>query len=198
MAVHGKALSFIMCMRKKNNNMKTAFEIGFKLLMVFGIVGLLFLQLKSDDSIVYVDAMKLMNGYNGMKEARKEYEAKAEIWKSNLDSLQTELESKINEYQTKQASLTVKEKELTEELLQSKQQQFMNYQQVISEKIQKEDQELTTKVLAKVNDYIKKYGEDKGYDIIMAATQYGNIVYSDKGKDITDMVLDGLNKEYAN
>jgi outer membrane protein len=178
--------------------MKAGFEIGFKMLTVIGIAVLISLQLKSNDSIVYVDAIKLMNGYNGMKEARKEYEAKATIWKSNIDSLKTELEFKIKEYQSKQASLTIKEKQLTEELLQSKQQQFMNYQQVISEKIQKEDQELTTKVLAKVNDYIKKYGEDKGYDIIMAATQYGNIVYSDKGKDITEKVLEGLNNEYAN
>jgi outer membrane protein len=179
-------------------NTKTGFEMGFKLLTVIGIAVLITLQLRSNDSIVYVDAIKLMNGYTGMKEARKEYEAKAIIWKANVDSLKIELESKIKDYQAKQATLTDKEKQLTEELLQTKQQQFMNYQQVISEKIQKEDQELTTKVLARVNDYIKKYGEDKGYDIIMAATQYGNIVYSDKGKDITDRVLEGLNNEYAN
>lgn len=178
--------------------MKSGFELGFKLLTVIGIATLISLQLRSNDSIVYVDAIKLMNGYSGMKEARKAYEAKATIWKSNLDSLKIELESKIKDYEAKHASLSAKEKQLTEELLESKQQQFMNYQQVISEKIQKEDQELTTKVLAKVNDYIKKYGEDKGYEIIMAATQYGNIVYSNKGKDITDKVLEGLNKEYAN
>ena len=177
---------------------KAVFEWAFKGLTVVGIVVLISLQLGADDSIVYVDAIKLMNGYNGMKEARKEYEAKATIWKSNLDSLKTELETKIKEYQVKQATLSEKEKQLTEELLASKQQQFMNYQQVISEKIQKEDQELTTKVVGQINEYIKKYGEDQGYDIIMAATQYGNIVYSDRGKDITDKVLEGLNREYAN
>lgn len=178
--------------------MKTVFEIGFKLLTIVGIVVLLFLQFKSSDSIVYVDSIKLMNGYDGMKEARKEYEAKAAVWRLNLDSLKSELESKIKEYQVKQSSLSTKEKQLTEELLHSKQQQFMNYQQVLSEKIQREDQELTALVLGKVNDYIKKYGEEKGYDIIMAATQYGNIVYSEKAMDITDKVLQGLNEQYTN
>lgn len=177
---------------------KTGFEIGFKLLTVVGIAILVSLQLKTNDSIVYVDAIKLMNGYTGMKQARLEYEAKANVWKANVDSLKTELQQKIKEYEMKQVSLSLKEKQLTEELLQAKQGQFMNYQQVISEKIQKEDQELTTKVLTRVNDYIKMYGEEKGYDIIMAATQYGNIVYSDKGKDITENVLEGLNKDYAN
>ena len=150
------------------------------------------------ESIVYVDSVKLMNGYTGMKVARKAYEEKTGVWKANLDSLKTELESKITDYQAKQTKLSAKERQLTEELLQTKQQQFINYQQIVSDKIQKEDETLTNTVLGKVNDYIKKYGEGKGYDIIMAATQYGNIVYSKKGKDITDQVLEGLNKEYAN
>lgn len=179
-------------------NRKSALELGFKVLTVFGIATLLYFQMRSKDSIVYVDALKLVNGYTGMKEARKAYEEKTEIWKSNLDSLKTELEAKIKDYQGRHATLTPTERQLTEELLETKQQQFVNYQQVISEKIQKEDQEISAKVLGKVNDYIKKYGEEKGYDIIMAATQYGNIVYSEKGKDITDKVLEGLNNEYAN
>src|SRR3990170_3543113 len=155
---------------------KFGLELAFKVLTVVGIVTLIFLQLRPNESIVYVDSIKLMNGYEGMKDARKAYEAKTGIWKANLDSLKMEFQSKIKDYEVKQASLNEKEKQLTEELLESKQQQLVNYQQIISEKIQKEDQELTTKVLSKVNDYLKKYGEDKGYDIIMAATQYGNIV----------------------
>ncbi|HEY8936106.1 MAG TPA: OmpH family outer membrane protein [Cyclobacteriaceae bacterium] len=177
---------------------KSIFEVSFKVLTIIGLVVLIALQFRSKDSIVYVDSIKLMNGYNGMKDARKAYEAKTSIWKSNLDSLKTELEGKIQDYQTKQAKLSEKEKQLTEELLQAKQQEFLNYQQVVTEKIQKEDQELTTKVVSKVNEYIKKYGEDHNYEIIMAATQYGNIVYSEKGKDITEPVLAGLNKEYTN
>ncbi len=174
------------------------FEIAFKLFTVAALGVLIALQFTSRDSIVYVDSIKLMNGYTGMKEARKAYEAKTSVWKSNLDSLKSELELEIRDYQAKQSKLSAKEKELTEELLQTKQQQFINYQQIISEKVEKEDQELTTKVVGKVNEYVKKYGEEKGYDIIMAATQYGNIVYSEKGMDITDKILEGLNKEYSN
>lgn len=179
-------------------SIKSIWEVVFKTLTVVGLVTVIYLQTRSNDPIVYVDAIKLVNGYTGMKEARKAYEAKATVWKSNLDSLKVELEGKIKDYQSKQASLSAKEKQLTEELLKTKEEQLINYQQAIAEKVQKEDQELSAQVLAKVNDYIKRYGESKGYEIIMAATQYGNIVYSDKGKDITDRVLEGLNKEYAN
>jgi outer membrane protein len=148
------------------------------------------------NEIVFVDSVKLLNGYTGMKEARKNYDAKVSAWKSNLDSLKSEFEAKIKDYQAKQSKLTAKEKALSEELLQSQQQQYLSYQQVVSEKIQKEDQELTSGIVTKVNDFIKRYGEDHGYEIVMAATQYGNIVYSKKGNDITEEVLEGLNSEY--
>lgn len=177
---------------------KAIWEIAFKAIVIAGLIVVITLQFDKKDSIVYVDAIKLVNGYKGMQAARKEFELKTQAWKANLDTLKTELESKIKEYESTRLKLSAKEKSLMEELLQTKQDQFMNYQNIISEKIQKEDQELTTKVLGKVNDFIKKYGEEKGYSIIMAATQYGNIVYAEKGMDITEEVLVGLNKEVTN
>jgi outer membrane protein len=177
---------------------KPTWEIGFKFVVVIGLLIVIAFQFEKKESIVYVDAVKLVNGYKGMQAARKEFELKTNAWKANLDTLKTELEAKIKEYEATGTRLTSKEKKLTEELLRTKQEQYMNYQNIIAEKIQKEDQELTGKVLGKVNDFIKKFGKEKGYAIIMAATQYGNIVYADKGKDITGEVLEGLNKEITN
>jgi outer membrane protein len=173
-------------------------ELIFKSVVIAGLIVVIALQFDKKDAIVYVDAIKLVNGYKGMTAARKEFEIKANAWKANLDTLKTELDVNVKEYEGNKVKLNAKEKQLTEELIQTKFEQFQNYQNMISEKIQKEDQDLTTKVLGRVNDYIKKYGEENGYSIIMAATQYGNIVYAEKGKDITEKVLEGLNKEVTN
>lgn len=153
--------------------------------------------LSARNEIVYVDAQKLVNGYRGMQDARKEFESKSQVWKANLDTLRLEAESTIKEYELTRDKLSSKERSLMEELIQSKQEQFINYQQIVSEKIQKEDQELTGKVLTRVNEYMKDYGRLKGYTIIMAATQYGNIIYAEEHMDITDDVLEGLNLAYA-
>ena len=177
---------------------KSTWEIGFKVLVIIGLLVVIAFQFEKKEAIVYVDAVKLVNGYKGMQAARKEFEFKTSAWKANLDTLKTELEEHVKEYEATRNKLSAKEKTLTEELLRTKQEQYINYQNIIAEKIQKEDQELTSKVLGKVNDYIKKYGEGNGYAIIMAATQYGNIVYAEKGKDITDKVLEGLNQEITN
>lgn len=146
---------------------------------------------------MYVDAQKLVNGYKGMTDARKELEGKVATWRSNLDTLRSEVELVMKDYEAKRSSLSERERKLTEELIKTKQEQFVNYQQVINEKIQSADQELSSKVLGKVNDYIKRYGQQKGYKIIMAATKYGNIVYAAESTDITDEVLEGLNAEYS-
>lgn len=178
-----------------NKVSRPVFEISFKVFVVVVLTIVLILQFRASDKIAYVDSIKLINGYKGMVQARKAYEAKTGVWRSNLDSLKSEFEARVKEYEANHGKLSNKEKEVTEELLRTKQEQFINYQRVIEEKIQAEDQQLTTAVLGKVNDYIKKYGEEQGYEIIMAATQYGNIVYADKGKDITEEVLEGLNGE---
>jgi outer membrane protein len=160
-------------------------------------IGILFvLHLDSKNKYVYVDSQKLVNGYTAMQQARKDFEAKAAGWQANLDTLRSEAEKKIKEYEATAPRLSPKERQLMEELIQSKQDQYANYQQVIADKIKQADQELTTNVLSKVNDYIKRYGRRKGYTIIMAATQYGNIIYAEDEADITEEVLKGLNAEY--
>ena len=177
---------------------KSVLEVAFKTMILLALLTVIVFQFRKNESIVYVDAVKLVNGYKGMQAARREFELKTNAWKANLDTLKTELDGKIRDYEATQGRLSAKEKALTEELLQTKQEQYLNYQNIIAEKIQKEDQELTGKVLGKVNDFIKRYGEERGHAIIMAATQYGNIVYAEKGKDITDEGLEGLNREIPN
>jgi len=176
---------------------KGLLDIGVKVVLAVGLAILLILHVQAEKSLVYVDAQKLVVGYKGMQAARQEFEAKAAVWKANLDTLRGEVEARIKEYEAKKARLSASEQQLTEELIQSKQDQFLNYQQAIQEKVQKEDQELTRKVLDKVNDYLKRYGKEKGYKIILAATQYGNIVYARDGIDITEDVMKGLNEEFS-
>jgi outer membrane protein len=93
--------------------------------------------------------------------------------------------------------MSVKEKQLSEQLLGSKQQQLMEYQRALQEKAQQEDQQMTQQVLQQVNAYLERYGKEHNYKIIMAATNAGNIVYAQTGLDITEEVLQGLNAQYV-
>lgn len=52
------------------------------------------------------------------------------------------------------------------------------------------------KLMDKVNAYIKKYGEEHDYSLILAATPYGNIAFGEVGIDLTVEIANGLNKEF--
>lgn len=148
------------------------------------------------EKLVYVDAMKLVTNYKGMEIAKKELDVKSQGWNANLDTLRRELEEAVAGYEKSKKLLSTREKQLTEELLKAKQDQYLNYQEVVKSTFQKTDQEYSAKILGKVNDYIKRYGEEHGFTIIFAATQYGNIAYANNDLDITDELLQGLNDEY--
>jgi outer membrane protein len=161
-------------------------------LVTFVIVWLVAKQ----EKIVYVDSAKLLNGYKGMQAARNDFQKKAVSWKANVDTLTKDLQASIMKYERDLSKMTAKEKSLTQELLRTKQKQLADYQQATNTKAQQEDGQMTAQVVAQINAFIKKYGQKKGYRIILAATDYGNIAYAEEGLDITEDILSELNAEY--
>lgn len=176
---------------------KSIFLNALTILNSLVLVALVVFYFMRDNRIVYVDSAKLINNYKGMQDARKAYQQKATSWKANVDTLTSEVQRQIMNYEKESGKMTAKERQLSQELIRTKQNQLMQYQQAMNTQAQQEDSKMTGEVISQINAYIKKYGEQKGYTIIMAATEYGNLAYADEGLDITDEVLAGLNSEYA-
>jgi outer membrane protein len=174
--------------------MKKNFLIGLFVVGLFGFVVWMYSQQRK---VAYVDTGILMENYKGMKDARKEFQAKVAVYKSNVDSLMKSWEKELKSYEKERIKMTKKERQLKEELLRNKQQQLNNYQQAIQEKAMKEEQSATQSVVNQVNDYVKEYGKEKGYDFIYGANGSGNIVYANDAYNITQELIDGLNSEYG-
>ena len=143
-----------------------------------------------------MDSAKLLNGYQGMIDARGAYQKKATTWKANIDTLSVEVQDAIKRYEKESIGMSKKEKELSQELIRTKQKQLMDYQRAMNEKAAQEDSEMTSQVIEQVNAHITKFGQENGYQIIMAATEYGNVAYADESLDMTNEVLEGLNNSY--
>lgn len=149
----------------------------------------------SKPDVAYVDALKLMNQYKGVEDARKGLEKRNLELEANLDTLKKEVELALAEYKLN-VKASNREKTLLEKVVIAKQEQLINYEQSVKQQYEKQDQEMSVKLMNKVNDYIKRYGEQHGYKIILAATQYGNIAYGEEGFDLTEEIVLGLNQEY--
>ena len=145
--------------------------------------------------VAYVDSGKLLGGYKAMVEARKEFEKKQTAWQANVDTLTRDVQAAIKEFENT-AHGTDKEKSLARELVNNKQRQLYEYQNAIKQKSSEEETRLTQDVLTTVNAYLLRYGKKHGYRIILVAAN-GNIAYADADMDITDRIVEDLNKEYA-
>lgn len=148
------------------------------------------------NTIVYVDALKIIKGYKGTVDVRRNFNSDNEKMKANLDTLGKELQLAVSNFESSKKRSATKTQLLMEQLVKSKQQRYLEYQDVVKEQYQKQEQELSIQLLTEVNDYISKYGKKNGYSIILAATNAGNIAYGDKSMDVTDDVLKGLNGQY--
>jgi outer membrane protein len=163
--------------------------------VVAALIVLTWLHFRSD-KIAYVDTNVLMQKYEGMKQARIDFQVKAKGWQANSDTLIKQWETELKAYEKERSSMSAKEKQLKEELLRNKQMQINKYQQATQAKAKDEEQKLTQTVLNVVNDYITEYGKKRGYKYILGANGTGSILYANKKNDITETILEGLNKEF--
>lgn len=146
--------------------------------------------------IGYVRSHDLVYKYIGMKEVQDKYQEKVQAWQSNIDTLKKELETNYKEYQLNMKSLSVDLKKQKESFLQSKQNDLVQYTNSVNQKAKEEEQKMLDGVLNQVNSFTEDYGKKNGYDFILGTTLSGSILYGNNAVDITDVVLDLLNKNY--
>ncbi|SNC68187.1 periplasmic chaperone for outer membrane proteins Skp [Hymenobacter gelipurpurascens] len=149
------------------------------------------------DKVGYVESGKLLDGYQGMKDARRNFEAKAKRWEAQNKTLVQGFQNAVQKYQQQAASLTVEQRASTEQQLQGRQQQVGQEQEKLQRQAQEEEAKMTQQVLERMNKQMEVYGKQNGYRLILIAAPSGTIAYGRKDLDITSKVLKHLNTEYA-
>jgi len=157
---------------------------------------LYFFAFANNNKIVYVDSAKLLNGYKGMIEARKEFDKKRNAWQANVDTLTRDVQDAIKKYSKDLSLGTDKEKQLSRELISTKQKALLDYQTVVKQNAAQEEDRLNQEVFTTVNAFLLRYGKKHGYKMILIAAN-GNIAYADPSMEITDRIVEELNKEYS-
>jgi outer membrane protein len=151
-------------------------------------VGIILWMMAAREKVVCVDSVKLLGNYKGMIDAKNELKGKSSALQARLDTLLMEVEKSIKEYEGVRAKSSSREVRLMEELIETKQRQYEEYKNAVQAQLQKSDQELSNRVLTKIDAFVKKFGKEKGYNLILAGKQNGSIIY---------VILRGLNKEYS-
>jgi outer membrane protein len=145
--------------------------------------------------IAYVDIGRVVNQYEEMINARKQYESKYRSRVLALDSLGNQLEQEFYQYMTTADKLARQEREQKESMLNIRKEILGKQKSELDRVMKDEDAKLTAGIYQKINDFTKKYGKEHPYKIILGATASGNIMYSRDYVDITEDFIVEINKQ---
>ncbi len=166
------------------------------ILIFLGFIYVL-VQLEKTNKIAVINAKNVLENYQGFKEAQDLYELKTQEMTSTFEKQTQAYESKLNE-------LKILSNSLSKDQLVTKKKELSNLQaktnelgRAIEKKAVEQEEKLLQGVYNKINDFVERYGKEHGIAVITGVTMSGNVLYASEKVDITNEVIEGLNKEYA-
>lgn len=149
--------------------------------------------------IVYIQIDTLINQYDMFNDLRSELEGKANAIQSDLNKKSRALENDAKDFDNKisKGLLTRSQAETQQQALLKRQQDLQNYGQQKQYEMQEEENVMINKVMDAIKTYVASYNKSHKYSLILTSSSSTNVVLEgNKGLDITQDVLIGLNDEY--
>ena len=121
------------------------------------------------------------------KEAQTQIEALAKDLQAQMETIQVEMNTKIQEYQKGAETMTDAVRQLKEKELNDLNTRLQEFNQVAQQELQKKEQELMEPIIKKANEAITEVSKAGGYTVIF---ETGQMIYFDEAqvKDITPEV----------
>jgi outer membrane protein len=156
------------------------------------------LTLFSQNKIGFIDSQRILNEYRGAAEIKRRYEQKVAEWRERAEKLKREIANLREALQTQNLMLSEEAKLRKVQEIESKEIEYQQFiQNIWGENGEAEElnRELMQPLLREIDTLITKIGEEEGFTIILDASS-GALVYADDEMDITDRVLEDLNRKY--
>lgn len=149
-------------------------------------------------SVAVVDIDTLADKCNYCKDGQKALEAKKNALTKQFNAKTQSLQNAVINFQKKaQAGLFTSQQEAQKQqaALQKQQQDLQVFQERIERDLAKAQQEYQDKLRKDLNTFLKEYNKDGRFKVIISKSG-DNVLYTDPSVDITNDVIEGLNKSY--
>jgi len=158
--------------------------LGFIFVLSF-FVGVSF----AADKFAYVDLSRIFSEYGKTKDYDKALTDKEGVYSSDREKKVNE----IKQFQEKMNILSDKEKEAKKADLESRVKTLQDYDRQKQTDLRKEQDEKMKEILKDIEETVKVYAEKEGFTMVFNDRV---LVYQNKSLDITDKIIDMLNKGY--
>lgn len=146
--------------------------------------------------IAYVNSDSLLNNYDFFKDIEVELKQVEEKYTNEYANRAKGLESEIKTFQQTAGNMTMGQAKAREEELMRKQNNLMQYQQNLSQRLMQEQGRYQDSLYTVVRDYVKQYGEENNLDVVLTYQKGSGVIYASDSLDITRDVIAGLNERY--
>jgi outer membrane protein len=146
-------------------------------------------------AFIYGDTVNVK--YNFLIDAEKELEREGKLIDERIRKKYERAESRAAELQREAPTMGQLEMQEAQIEMQNLQIEIQEFQEKLARDFRNREIELQREYLDRVNAFLKEYNSDSKYDIILNFQPGGNLLWVSDSFDITDEVLSGLNKEYA-
>lgn len=151
----------------------------------------------STPKVAYVKVAIILEKYKGLQEVRSKFQQKEADWKSSVDTLTYKFNVALAQYNQEMSKLDTEQRKSREIALQEQGMTLEKYRKSINEKADKEEDKMLQGALNQINSFIESYGKKANYTLIIGTTSAGNLLYGDEKIDITNEILEQLNKNYG-
>lgn len=149
--------------------------------------------------VAYVEIDTLLTKYNFWNDLNEMMMKKEENIRATLNEKGRELENEAKEFQRKLENNAFATRERAEQenaRLIKKQQNLQELQNRLTNELATENQKNSLQLRDSINSFLKTYNQEKGYSLILSNTGFDNLLYADPAYNITDEIVEGLNKRY--
>jgi outer membrane protein len=164
--------------------------------VLFFILLVLPAVLKAQSKVGYVDSNSLLTRYTPAADARQELEKLNTQWGQEMAKMNTDLKQMETDLENQSLLLSEAKRAEKREEIEAKRAEIRKYQEdkwgQNGAYFQKQT-ELMQPILDRINEVVHRMGEDEKYDYILDTAQ-GSVLYAQEGHDLTDLILDELEK----
>ncbi len=148
------------------------------------------------DKVALIDLRRIWIEYKGMRDVVEQLKKETSEHQAEIDAQKQEVAKLREDYENKSVILSDSEKEKKSEEIDTKIKKLQEYVININKELKTLDMRLREKVINDVKKVVTSVGDNKGYDLILNNSE-AFVLFSKKGLDITDEVLQELASSYG-
>ena len=170
-----------------------------KLILVTLFIVSIFLAANAfaETKIGYIDSWKIFDNYKGKGDQQAQFDREQEEWEKRATAMEQEIEQLQEELNTN-IMWSEEKKAQQKQKIEDKQAELQDFIKEIwgpNGKAYLRNAELTNPIIEEIVQVVQELGAEENYSLILDVAESG-IVYAAQGLDLTQRVIDILNKKY--